>query len=1439
METEKLSNAFQQHPKQENVNDFQNKVPKAQMNNQNLTLNYADSKIQLEVSLSRPTESRISSQLSQDKAIIELTIKDTTSKDSTMLHNESRYDDLRQTINAESQDICLFDLVVQNQSDIIFKRTRGSPSTVNLIISNQESKIQFDSLIKVQTKIIRKKYINQNSEIIQNLPQKQTKNGITNPDSKLTHQINSNRINKINDKNQEKELFLHTMDKLLTQRLSQKDKSNLFINQKDSVIFSGQKEHKNQGHSLSPFSVKLSKNSPSIFNHTQQYLQTNKSKSSLRIGQQRPQNSIDPNKRGNMSEQKQMPPNSNEFIEKSYLNKGQNNDIQSKIIENNSNQSIQNQGEDYNQDSNEQEQKEEKIDLDTFIEDTFISNMQQLGKLKKKLIECTREYRQYTFTHSPRKHHSRIIDSLGLNPLSKMSNKISRISKDPNIVYLDINCSDKYGGARDIIEIKVNKSPPLLLNSRLQTHYELQYSNYTGLLNSLTERNSGITNGQIMLTKLQYQLSTQTALRSLSKDAYNKFAKKSSLPWNNNEQQKAEMNSTSIKNDEIKFDFGFPDSSKSYLQTLEEFSSKIFNYDNFKPIKEQGNFYEIQSKTLNKAYKIDQNQSLIDQTNLQKILLEIIPNYKECLMRLMKLMPVSGCVMHQLTSFLMYQLDRMTRVINMKDINYLDAIQKLEDQNKQLKQQINGTKELTYGYQKLESDYHNLSERYQKRIEQSQEVAEILSKDIFDLQYNFRNTSNLQIDSQDELQKKLESLIKQFTMDREQNSFKIGELKTFLDQNIAMLKNNWEDKRDKECQTQSDEILQDIYGNQQQQSLVSGINFNNASFNQSFEGTNLISNSLIGNPKAMQANLWDIVDQFINQNKLRQKFEVKNKLVTYKEYLTTTEEIIRYGLKQQANKEFSKYQQVIMDYFLDKCDNTSLDYMLQATSKITNYCGLVVPSTMIKYCFQFKSENEQFILSQIKAIDLSHIHKLIENYVLALDQCLIKKKNFNDTFPIGDVYENRDRQSESYTQSKFQKGFDPIQINHLFYRVLQKDQMDAKNKEQDIQNIQKVQFIQMLQNQIVINQDNSLEEVPDHIKAINLIISQIEFNKLIKKDKATCFSYDNLIGNFKDSQIGKKIKSQIFQEFFYKNNPERDFYESFYSQRDAVFQDNLVDTKFKMISTQPVPVHTKFQTPGRQGTISKIWKKDTTRAREALSRIVKRISILKRLNIIRRVNEVIVKVCDNPYDEQRISFKKVVKIFNLCHIYIPLMQVKSNNSTDLSLDIKDMIELTTNKDKHKRFVQFISPLEVSCLLAECYYSHILLRENYLKNIFFDKLKTDYSGLVRPQLEKFLFEEVGIDNLNESHKVLFKIMMTKLKSKIDSPGVITKAIINEQKVIYKYKDIEEEIIRKIASETVMDRINSTQIMKIINSIAEKVRENKIVVAKRNQKHNKNH
>ena len=52
--------------------------------------------------------------------------------------------------------------------------------------------------------------------------------------------------------------------------------------------------------------------------------------------------------------------------------------------------------------------------------------------------------------------------------------------------------------------------------------------------------------------------------------------------------------------------------------------------------------------------------------------------------------------------------------------------------------------------------------------------------------------------------------------------------------------------------------------------------------------------------------------------------------------------------------------------------------------------------------------------------------------------------------------------------------------------------------------------------------------------------------QLIHKDNATSLSYENLLGNLKDGEIGKKVKKKIFDEFFEKKNPEKDFHESFY-----------------------------------------------------------------------------------------------------------------------------------------------------------------------------------------------------------------------------------------------------------------------------------------------------
>ena len=84
-----------------------------------------------------------------------------------------------------------------------------------------------------------------------------------------------------------------------------------------------------------------------------------------------------------------------------------------------------------------------------------------------------------------------------------------------------------------------------------------------------------------------------------------------------------------------------------------------------------------------------------------------------------------------------------------------------------MKTQLLSAREVSNQYQKLESDYKALTERYTDKIEHSQEVASVLSKDIFELNYTFRSTTTTQIESQEDLLRKLEIVIKQFSMDRE------------------------------------------------------------------------------------------------------------------------------------------------------------------------------------------------------------------------------------------------------------------------------------------------------------------------------------------------------------------------------------------------------------------------------------------------------------------------------------------------------------------------------------------------------------------------------------------------------------------------------------------------------------------------------------------------
>lgn len=51
---------------------------------------------------------------------------------------------------------------------------------------------------------------------------------------------------------------------------------------------------------------------------------------------------------------------------------------------------------------------------------------------------------------------------------------------------------------------------------------------------------------------------------------------------------------------------------------------------------------------------------------------------------------------------------------------------------------------------------------------------------------------------------------------------------------------------------------------------------------------------------------------------------------------------------------------------------------------------------------------------------------------------------------------------------------------------------------------------------------------------------------LARPDKRLSFSYDNLIGNFKDGEIGTKIRNQIINDYLVLNNPDKVFNEEFY-----------------------------------------------------------------------------------------------------------------------------------------------------------------------------------------------------------------------------------------------------------------------------------------------------
>jgi hypothetical protein len=70
--------------------------------------------------------------------------------------------------------------------------------------------------------------------------------------------------------------------------------------------------------------------------------------------------------------------------------------------------------------------------------------------------------------------------------------------------------------------------------------------------------------------------------------------------------------------------------------------------------------------------------------------------------------------------------------------------------------------------------------------------------------------------------------------------------------------------------------------------------------------------------------------------------------------------------------------------------------------------------------------------------------------------------------------------------------------------------------------------------------------------------------RLLQKNRSTNLSYDNLVGNFKDGEIGKKVRNQIFTQFFSIHNPEREFAEYMFNfDKHKIFPtDAILEEKF-------------------------------------------------------------------------------------------------------------------------------------------------------------------------------------------------------------------------------------------------------------------------------------
>ena len=130
----------------------------------------------------------------------------------------------------------------------------------------------------------------------------------------------------------------------------------------------------------------------------------------------------------------------------------------------------------------------------------------------------------------------------------------------------------------------------------------------------------------------------------------------------------------------------------------------------------------------------------------------------------------------------------------------------------------------------------------------------------------------------------------------------------------------------------------------------------------------------------------------------------------------------------------------------------------------------------------------------------------------------------------------------------------------------------------------------------------------------------------------------------------------------------------------------------------------------------------------------------------------------------------------------------------------------------------MTALQTSCLITTMFATHLQSNRMHIRSAYFEKVqkRASFEGLMRSELEKFLYEELGLQEVTQAHSLLSKILAYKLIDKCDpesgaSLSSISKAILNEQKLIYKYKDIEQVLVNGLASEKIIIRCKKSEII----------------------------